>query len=88
MNQLQEVQCVAFEAMSLERQMEALQQDGVYIGKRKLSQGTKLLYQWHSIYIEITYSKHRNEVQNVYCFTNTSILDQYLPASDVDEKEK
>ncbi|HEY0040994.1 MAG TPA: hypothetical protein VGB71_10040 [Flavisolibacter sp.] len=84
MNELQAALCAAFEAMEQERQMNTLQREGVYIGKVKAGIGTKLLYQYESIYVEVVYAVHRTHIVSVNCFTDTTILDRYLSASDFD----
>ena len=81
MNQ-QAALCLAFEAMERDEQMDALQRDGVYIGKRKVGKGTSLLYQYQSIYVQITYSVHRLHIDGVHCFTDTGILDEYHTNDD------
>lgn len=70
--------------MEQEKQMNTLQQEGVYIGKLKSGIGTRLLYQYDSIYVEVIYAVHRTKVLEVNCFTDTTVLDSYLSASDFD----
>ncbi len=82
MNQQQSALCLAFEAMEREEQMDALQREGVYIGKRKEESGTSLLYQYGSIYVRIVYLVHRLLVAEVNCFTDTAVLDDYFAADE------
>lgn len=84
MNQLQADLCAAFEAMERDSQMDLLQKEGIYIGKLKSSDGTKLLYQYQSIYVEVIYIVHRVHILEVRCFTDTAILDRYFSSSDFD----
>lgn len=84
MNELQAALCAAFEAMGQESQMNTLQREGVYIGKIKAGTGTRLLYQYDSIYVEVIYAVHRTHIASVNCFSDTAILDRYLSSSDFD----
>lgn len=87
MNQQQSALCLAFEAMEREEQMDALQREGVYIGKRKEARGTSLLYQYGSIYVRVVYRVHRLQVAAVHCFTDTAILDDYFAADEFSPDE-
>jgi hypothetical protein len=84
MNEQQSALCLAFEALERDNQMDALQKDGVYIGKVRAGKGVKLLYQYQSIYVEVIYTIYRSHVTAVHCFTDTGILDLYLSSSDFD----
>lgn len=79
--------CMAFDAMEREKQMDVLQKEGVYIGKVKVGTGTKLLYQYQTIYVEVVYSVHRLHVTEVHCYTDTVVLDRYLSSMDFDTAE-
>lgn len=84
MNELQAAVCAAFEALEQNDQMDLLHQEGVYIGKIKSGSGTILLYQYHTVYVEVVYSVHRLHVAEIRCFTDTAVLDRYLSSSDFD----
>jgi hypothetical protein len=84
MNEKRAALCVAFDAMERERQMDVLQREGVYIGKLTVGTGTKLLYQYQTIYVEVVYSAHRLHVTEVHCYTDTIILDHYSSSLDFD----
>ena len=81
MTELQAAMCAEFETMDREQQMDALQKDGVYIGKLK-TDGHRLLYQYHTVYVEIVYSIHRTDIKEIRCLTDTAILDNYLSSDD------
>ncbi|HEY1021394.1 MAG TPA: hypothetical protein VGE06_03740 [Flavisolibacter sp.] len=87
MNEQQTALCLAFDALERERQMDALQKEGVYIGKLKAAKSVKLLYQYQSIYVEVIYTVYRTHITSVHCFTDTAILDQYFSSSDFDTHE-
>jgi hypothetical protein len=84
MNEMQSALCSAFEAMERSRQMDQLQNEGVYIGKVKAGEGTKLLYQYETIYVEVVYTVHRTHIKEVHCFSDTTILDRYLSSTEFD----
>lgn len=86
MTELQAALCAEFEALDQARQMDVLQNDGVYIGKLK-SDGHRLLYQYGTIYVEVVYTVHRREIQQIHCHTDTSVLDDYFSANG-DEKSQ
>jgi hypothetical protein len=88
MNQLQLAECVEFEAMSRDKQMNALRRHGVYVGKLKNLGGTKLLYQYRSIYVEVVYKVHRHDIEDVQCFADTDILDLYLTYDNFEKNEE
>lgn len=85
MNELQIAQCSAFEALTREEQMSVLQKDGVYVGKLKDGEGTRLLYQYQAIYVEVKYEVHRKHIREVSCFSDTAILDQYILSEGFDK---
>jgi hypothetical protein len=87
MDQQQAAFCLAFEALESDRQMDALQKEGVYIGKLKAAKSVKLLYQYQSIYVEVIYAVYRTHITAVHCFTDTVILDQYFSSTDFDTHE-
>lgn len=87
MNQQQAALCLAFEALERDRQMDALQHEGVYIGKLKGVKSVKLLYQYQSIYVEVIYTVYRTHITAVHCFTDTGILDFYFSSTDFNMHE-
>jgi hypothetical protein len=84
MSEKQTALCVAFDAMEREKQMDVLQKEGVYIGKLTVGTGTKLLYQYQTIYVEVVYSAHRLHVTEVHCHMDTTVLDRYFSSLDFD----
>ena len=84
MTELQATLCAEFEAMTREEQMDALQKEGVYIGKLK-TDGHRLLYQYGAIYVEIIYTVHRTNIEHMRCHIDTTILDDYFLSSEGEE---
>ena len=74
---------LGFEALSCKAQIAILYQDGLYIGKKKISGSVRLLFQVESFYVEITYAHYRKSIHKIHCTDSTSILDQYLDQIDV-----
>ena len=72
-----------FQLLRGKEQTDLLQQNGVYVGKRKESESVLLLYQFESFYVEITYRKYRRFIAQIRCFESTSILDPYLEQIEV-----
>ena len=67
-----------FELLPLEEQVHMLYMHGVYIGKRKGTQFTRLLFQLESFYVEIVYSRYRQLINQMRYSDSTEILDTYL----------
>lgn len=69
-----------FEFMLLEKneQVDLLYEAGVYLGKRKTGGFCRLLYQYESFYVELTYFHYRVSIRSIRCFTSTGPLDPYL----------
>ncbi|HVG12932.1 MAG TPA: hypothetical protein VM843_08005 [Flavisolibacter sp.] len=67
-----------FERMDWCYRLDLLQEEGLYVGKRKWNGLTVLLYQLEEFYIELYYSAYRLDVTEVRCFTSTYSLDPYL----------
>ena len=74
---------IEFQLLSDEEKIDVLYEHGVYIGKQKLANRSVLLYQLEGFYVEVFYSKHRQSVQKIYCFSSTNHLDPYLEQIDV-----
>ena len=87
MSEVQAALCAAFETLSVDRQMDLLQKEGIYIGKVKQGKGTILLYQYQSIYVEVHYAVHRSKITAVCCFADTTVLDRYLASDSWDAQQ-
>lgn len=67
-----------FEGLDRVEQLDYLQEEGVYVGKRKIVGNTILLYQVDTFYVELYYTKHRLSVKRIRCFQSMTLLDPYL----------
>lgn len=67
-----------FNVLPKELQYELLQQDGVYVGKRKIANSPVILFQLYSFYVEIHYKVYRTFVDYIITSENTEILQPYL----------
>jgi hypothetical protein len=74
-----------FKLLSEREQLDLLQVEGTYIGKRKEGELTVLLFQLEGFYIEIFYKKHRSHILKVRSFTSTLPLEPYLHQIDITE---
>ena len=52
--------------------------EGVYIGKIKEDDGSRVLYQLNGFYVEISYRKYRHHIRHIRAFTSTFLLEPYL----------
>jgi hypothetical protein len=82
-----------FEGLSEKEQLDRLQSDGVYVGKRKTEDKDAVLFQLHGFYVEVLYSKYRTEVHEIKIAASTDLLQPYLDQVKVKdlgkpEKEK
>jgi len=73
-----------FQFLSCEEQLSILYQQGVYIGKKKADQFSKLLFQLESFYVEITYVSYRLSIHEMRFSESTLILDPYIEQIDVE----
>lgn len=73
-----------FNQLSASEKARLLYQKGVYIGKRKQSNTTIVLYQLHGFYAEVFYRVYRLDIDHISCFSGTARLDPYLAAIDVE----
>ena len=70
---------------SIDEQIDLLYREGIYLGKRRKSSLSVVLYQLDSFYIEIYYNKYRRLVKQLRCFHSVDFLAPYLEQIDVDE---
>ena len=73
-----------FQSLPQEEQITILYQQGVYIGKKKAAGLTKLLFQFESFYVEITYTFYRQAIYKMRYSDSTAILEPYLEQIDVE----
>lgn len=66
-------------------QVELLYKEGIYLGKRKKSSLSAVLYQLDSFYVEVCYNRYRRLIREVRCFHSTEFLTPYLEQIDVEE---
>jgi len=73
-----------FSLLEIEEQLDLLQYEGVFIGKIRQDSFLKVLYQYDSFYVEITYRKYRYAVERLRCFESTRHLDPYLKQVNIE----
>lgn len=72
-------------------QFETLHRHAVYVGKRKKSKQTVVLFQLHGFYVEVHYEQYRKIIDHLVTTDNTEILQPYLEQINIrelDDKKK
>jgi hypothetical protein len=77
-----------FEELSDKEQLDRLQSDGVYVGKRKTEGRVAVLFQLHGFYVEVLYNKYRTEVHEIKIASSTEILQPYLEQVNIKDLGK
>jgi hypothetical protein len=73
-----------FSLLDMEDQLDLLYKEGVFVGKIRKNNVFKVLYQYNSFYVEITYRKYRYSIQDMRFFEATEHLDPYLTKIDIE----
>jgi hypothetical protein len=73
-----------FSLLDMEDQLDLLYKEGVFVGKIRKNNVFKVLYQYNSFYVEISYRKYRYSIQDMRCFESTEHLDPYLTKIDIE----
>jgi hypothetical protein len=73
-----------FSLLDMEDQLDLLYKEGVFVGKIRKNSVFKVLYQYNSFYVEISYRKYRYSIQDMRCFESTEHLDPYLTKIDIE----
>jgi hypothetical protein len=68
----------SFREMPPDVQLELLQRDGSYIGKRIAEGLPAILYQLHGFYVEVHYKAYRRHVRELVASEDTGMLQPYL----------
>lgn len=77
-----------FQLLQLSDQINMLHREGIYVGKRKSSEQTIVLYQLETFYVEIFYNRYRYFIHSISCSQSTAVLNPYLQQIDVEELVK
>ena len=67
-----------FTALTLPEQLDVLQQEGAYVGKRSEGEQDRILYQLGSYYVEIRYAEYRKTIASIEVSADLAILQPYL----------
>ena len=67
-----------FQLLSQDEQIIILYQQGVYIGKKRQGDRTRLLFQLDSFYVEVIYTSYRRSIHRIHISDSTAILEPYL----------
>lgn len=74
-----------FRLQEREDQLDLLQKEGAYIGKRVINEHSVILYQFESFYVELYYRKYRKSLLYLKYSSSTDILHPYLAQIGVNE---
>ncbi len=74
-----------YKLLNERKQLDLLQAEGTYIGKRKEGELSVLLFQLEGFYVEIFYQKHRSHILKIWSFASTEPLEPYLNQIDIRE---
>jgi hypothetical protein len=77
-----------FNELGKEMQLNALQKNGVNVGKREQSGQIVVLYQLHGFYVEIYYKTYRKVVDALITSESSDILHPYLDQINVRDLDK
>ena len=72
-----------FSLLVASEQLDFLRAEGTFIGKIRTGAHWKILYQFESFYVEITYKKYRHTTEKIRCFASPENLDRYLDQVDI-----
>jgi len=61
-----------------DRQFEVLHKNGVYVGKRKVDNQTRVMFQLDGFYVEVYYRQYRKTIDRLVTSSSTDILLPYL----------
>lgn len=70
-----------------EAQLEILHRDGVYVGKRKVSRQTVVLFQLYGFYVEVFYKQYRKLIDHTVATGNADVLQPYIDQINVRDLE-
>lgn len=73
-----------FDYMAEIEQADAIQENGVLVGKRQEGFNRILLYQVDGLYAEIFYHVHFNVITGIHTFSDTNLLEPYLTSIRID----
>lgn len=74
-----------FKLLDYSEQVNLLHTEGVFVGKRKVSEYTVILFQLQTFYIEVYYTKYRKLIHHFNCGESTQMLNPYLEQIDVED---
>ena len=76
-----------FTDLPQELQFEVLHRHGVYVGKRKVSERTIVLFQLHGFYVEVHYKQYRKTIDSLHISDDTELLQPYLDQINIKDLE-
>ena len=74
-----------FNELSGQDQLDELYKEGIFLGKLRTYNQSRVLYFYDGFYGEIIYTRYRREVKLIRCFLGTELLDPYLQQLKIEE---
>jgi hypothetical protein len=77
-----------YNLLNQQQQAVVLYNKAVYVGKHRVNDKVRVLYQLENFYVEVSYHKYRYYIDTIECTTSTAILNPYLDQVDISELEE
>jgi hypothetical protein len=77
-----------FRCLCEDLQMEILQRDGVFVGKRIVNGKTLILFQLYTFYVEVHYQLYRKEISRLVISSDVDILAPYMDQIHIRDLDK
>ncbi len=76
---------IVFNELSRQEQLDLLYKEGIFLGKLRTFNQSRVLYFYADFYAEIIYTRYRQKVKLIRCFYCTHLLDPYLQQLKIEE---
>lgn len=74
-----------FNELTWQEQLDVLYKEGVFLGKLRTFNQSRVLYFYDGFYAEIIYTRYRRKVKLIRCFIGTDLLEPYLQQLKIEE---
>lgn len=76
---------IDFNELPRQEQLDQLYKEGIFLGKLRTFNQSRVLYYYDGFYAEIIYTRYRREVKFIRCFSGTEWLDPYIQQLKIKE---
>ncbi|RYY88379.1 MAG: hypothetical protein EOO15_09210 [Chitinophagaceae bacterium] len=77
-----------YSELSDDEQLRLLHRDGVYIGKQKIDDRMRVLFQLYGFYVEVFYRHYRRDVERLHVTSDAEVLHPYIDQVDVRDLDR